>query len=282
MPSLKAVKNRIASVGKIKKIANALEIVALTRLRRMEANTINSRSYFDKIRELLFDVSANINFKFHPFLQGREPVKNVGIITIFSDKGLCGSFNANVAQKFFKFTSDLKSKKIKVAVAGKKGIRYLRQRTGYDISSTHASSVITEDISNIIEPFTQGFLNGKIDEVFLLYSRFRLHLLGETKVVKLLPFVPSSEAPYERDYIYEPGAYGVFEALVSEYIANQIHHGILESRSAEEMSRMLAMKSASENADEMTAKLRLAYNKTRQANITKELSEVMAAAEAAV
>jgi len=265
MANPKRVKNRITAIGKIKKIANALEIVALTRLRRIEISTMAARGYFDRIRDVLFGMAGSINFKFHPFLRARSPVKCVGVIAIFSDKGLCGNFNANVAIKLFEFISKLAGKTVRTVIIGKKGAKYIK-----DASSAS---------------FIEDFLAGTIDEVFLLYSRFRLHLLGEVKIVKLLPVVPDEKAEREdrlaRDYIYDPGAFSVFDKLAREYIANQIQHGKLESKCAEEMSRMLAMKSASENADEVLAKLELAYNKDRQASITRELTEIIAAAEAA-
>lgn len=295
MATLRAIKNRITSVEKIRKIANALEIVALTRLRRMQQDTIAARDYFDRIRELLFDMASNINFKSHPFLEGigdyleeRRLAKAIGIISIFSDKGLCGDFNANLINRFLGFCSNYKDKRIKVAIIGKKGVRYLKQRKTYEILSSHSvtdKQTLEKGILDIAQSLIEGFLRGDIDEIYLLYSKFRLHLLGEVKIIKLLPFVldkvePQGEEQYHRDYIYEPSAYAVFDSLVREYIVNQIHQGILESRCAEEMSRMLAMKSATDNADEMIGKLRLTYHKSRQAQITKELTEVISAAEA--
>lgn len=288
MATLRTIRNRIDSVQKIKKIANALEIVALTRLRHMEEEALPSRSYFEAIRQMLFDLAANINFKPHPFLIKHPSTKIVGIVCIFSDKGLCGSFNANVANQWLEFTSTYKDKKIKVVLIGKKGMRYFKQRTNYETLSIHSSLdkvTIEKGILDIAQFLIERFLNEDLDEIFLLYSRFRRHLLGEVKLIKLLPFVLDEikfEKPqkFQRDYIYEPSAFEIFDSLVREYIINQIHQGILESRCAEEMSRMLAMKSASDNADKMISELKLIYNKTRQAQITKELTEVIAAAQA--
>lgn len=283
MITQRAVRNRIESVGKIKKIADALEIVALTRLRRMEQETLTARAYFEKIRQMLFDMSAHINFKSHPLLMGRREIKTIAAVCIFSDKGLCGDFNANLVRRFSEFTLKHKDKKIKAAVIGKKGIRYFRRRR--NLVLLHANNAADPGIAEITRSLIDGFLKEDIDEIYLLYSRFRLHLLGEANIIKLIPFTPEQTAeedkggPYERDYIYEPDAYSVFDSLVREYAANQIDHGLLESRCAEEMSRMLAMKAATDNADEMITRLRLAYNKTRQAQITKELTEVIAAAE---
>lgn len=288
MTILRTVRNRIASVEKIKKITNALEIVALTRLRHMEEGTLASRSYFDAIRQMLFDLAANINFKSHPFLKRHQPAKTVGIVCIFSDKGLCGNFNANIGSKFLEFASGYKDKKIKVAIMGKKGARYLKRRSGYQMLTTFAlnDSALEKNIVELAQVLIEEFLHEDLDEIFLLYSKFRRHLLGEVKIIKLLPFVledshPQSHQQYQRDYIYEPGASEIFDRLVREYVVNQMHQGAWESRCAEEISRMLAMKFASDNADEMIARLNLTYHKTRQAQITRELSEVIAASEAA-
>ena len=132
MAILRTVKNRIASVEKIKKITSALEIVALTRLRHMEQDTLAGRSYFDAIRQMLFDLAGNINFKSHPFLRTHQPARAAGIVCIFSDKGLCGNFNTNIGSKFLEFASSYKDKKIKLAIIGKKGARYLKRKQDYE------------------------------------------------------------------------------------------------------------------------------------------------------
>lgn len=289
MATLKAVRNRISSVGKIKKIARAQEIVALTRLRRMEQATLAARGYFESIRDLLFDVAQNINFQSHPFLKRPHSIKTVGIVVIFSDKGLCGSFNANVDSKFKAFVSGFNDKKIKVLLIGKRGVKYLKQTSALEVLGAYpAQDRQTQDkgVFDIAGLLSESFLSADMDEIFLLYNKFRRHLLGEVKILPLLPFVLEKEQakknrPYQRNYIYQPSPYELFDNLVREYIANQIQQGLAESRSAEEISRMLAMKSAGENADEMIARLKIAYHKTRQAQITRELSEVIAAAEVA-
>lgn len=288
MGNPRIVKERIASVEKIKKIANALQIVALTRLKQMEKETINSRYYFDKIRDLLFDVGININFRVHPFFEDKPGVKKAGIIAVFSDKGLCGSFNNSVAHKLKEFSATLKGRSVEVAAVGKKGAKFVKELEGCALMGVFPSSEkeTLDRLSEIVHPFIEKFLKKETGEIFLLYSHFKLHLLGEAKIIKLLPFPlekkDNRKTPYDRDYVYEPSARDVFDALVRRYIGNQIHHAILESRSAEEMSRMLAMKSASDNATEMIKKLELVYNRSRQEQITRELADVINAAKAAV
>jgi len=290
MPNMKAVKSRITSAEQIKKIAGALEIVALTRLQRMQQDTVASRDYFEKIRGLLFDTAGSINFQSHPLLEQRKAEKAIGVVAIFSDKGLCGGFNASVNNEFLRLASRYKDKNKKIEVIGLKGGRYFKHRKDCEILNTHASSseqTAKEGPTEIGRNLIERFLKGDIDEILLVYSRFRLHLLGEMKVIKLLPLVienntqpkttKQGQASHSRDYIYEPGAYEIFDNLIREYIINQIHQGILESRCAEEMSRMLAMKAATDNANDMIAKLNIEYHKGRQAQITREITEIVSA-----
>ncbi|MFC1808232.1 ATP synthase F1 subunit gamma [Candidatus Omnitrophota bacterium] len=285
MATLRAVKTRIVSVQKIKKITSALEVVALTRLRRMELETIASRNYFDSIREMLFDTASNINYKAHPFLARRDEIRSIGLICIFSDKGLCGNFNANMGYRFSKFVAENETKNIKVIRLGKKGARYIKEAKNVNILNNYSSSdkdVVENGSKEIAQSLIDMYLGHEIDAIYMLYSKFRLHLLGEANVIKLLPFVldeadASQRKSHHRDYIYEPDVYDLFDNLVKEYIVNNIHQGMLESRSAEEMSRMLAMKSATDSANDMLDKLNLSYNKTRQGQITKELAEVISA-----
>jgi len=284
MATLRAVKNRIGSVEQIKKIAGALEVVALTRLKRMEQDTIASRSYFDKIRELIFDVTANINFASHKLLERRKTIKSIGLVSVFSDKGLCGNFNANINSRYRKFIKDNQQKKIDAILIGKKGQRYLKKTPKVNVLNIYSAldkEVRDSSILEIAEILIGKFLNSQMDEIYLLYSHFKLHLLGETKIIKLLPLDLDSAAKgskeLHRDYIYEPGPAVLFERLIKEYILNQLQQGIIESRCSEEMSRMLAMKQATDNADKMMDSLNLIYNKTRQSQITRELTEIIAA-----
>ncbi|MFH1847643.1 MAG: ATP synthase F1 subunit gamma [Candidatus Omnitrophota bacterium] len=314
MATLRAIKTRIGAVGKIKKITNALEIVALTRLRRMESVTMASRDYFERIRILLCDVASNTNFISHPFLDKTRQGRSVAIAAIFSDKGLCGSFNANAGGRLSELIGSLTDRNVKVAIIGKKGQRYVKQGPRCQLAGVHASSdkeAIEKTAVDVANMFIEQFLSKEIDEIILLYNKFKRHLLGDAHVIKLLPFsveagpmptlrgtpqslradnLRSQLAPGEatskerrnRDYIYEPRAKEIINELVREYIKNQIQHGILESRCAEEMARMMAMKSAGDNADEMIEALNLSYHKSRQAQITKELLDVITAAEVAM
>lgn len=286
MPTQTTIKRRIVSISKIRKISAALEVVALTRLKHMEQAAVASRDYFQRVRQMLFDVSVNLNIRIHPFLKIRPNLKKSCLVVLFSDKGLCGNFNADISAKYIEFIKKNEGKDIKVVVIGRKGERYVKRHKYaqiIDVYPSMSSDTIVNGVNRIVEFLIKGFLANEIDEVFLLYSKFKLQLLGQANLIKLLPFLidPEPKSLLKRDYIYDTSPEAIFTALVKHYVTNQIHHSILESRCAEEMSRMLAMKAATENADEMTAKFKLIFNKNRQAQITKELTEIISAAEAA-
>ena len=284
MSKTRAVQDKIASVGKIRKITSAMQIVALTRLRKTEQQTLDARPYFEKIRELLFEVKITSNFDRHPLLAERNKKTPAAIIALGSDKGLCGNFNINIINKISKLKSQYSSAQLNIIACGNKIIKTLGAMAGLKIISSYTPidydtlTITADTMSNMI---IQEFLNNKINSLFLVYNEFKKHIIGEAKVVKLLPleFDDSIQLPYYRNYIYEPEPHDVFDPLLKEYIFSQIHQVVLESRAAEEMARMLAMKAATDNADKMLKKLTLFYHKARQASITSELVDIIGAAE---
>ena len=284
MSKTRAVQDKIASVGKIRKITSAMQIVPLTRLRKTEQQTLDARPYFEKIRELLFEVKITSNFDRHPLLAERNKKTPAAIIALGSDKGLCGNFNINIINKISKLKSQYSSAQLNIIACGNKIIKTLGAMAGLKIISSYTPidydtlTITADTMSNMI---IQEFLNNKINSLFLVYNEFKKHIIGEAKVVKLLPleFDDSIQLPYYRNYIYEPEPHDVFDPLLKEYIFSQIHQVVLESRAAEEMARMLAMKAATDNADKMLKKLTLFYHKARQASITSELVDIIGAAE---
>jgi len=289
MAKLRGIKDRIESISKIKKITNAMQIVALTRVRRMEQATLDARFYFDKIRELLFGIKAYTNFNMHTLLAEREQAQPIGIVAVGSDKGLCGNFNANIIQRLKGLRESNSGAAIKIAAAGRKIIKYVESRRGdFEILNTH-SPLNTDSVADIADKvskiFIEDFIKLKINSVYLLYNQFKLYVTGQVKEIKILPLVleePKKALPHQRNYIYEPEPREIFDSLLREYIKNQIHHALLESVTAEEMARMLSMKTATENAQEMIARLTIDYHKARQKAITSELMDIIGAAEAAI
>ena len=256
-----------------------MEIVALTRLRRIERKTQNARSYFDMIRDLVFDVANHLIYEAHPFLKERKQKKNTAVILLTSDKGLCGNFNANIFNTFRENFLDHSGRKITGMSVGKKGEGFLRKNNiktiGLEFTSSSRSNDYIDTAVKITEKVTQLYLEKEIDELVIVYNKFKLQFLGKASVVNLLPIkLEGFKVKRVRDYIYEPSAYAVLDKLLKEYLINQIGQTILESITSEEMARMLAMKQACDNANEVIDKLNLNYHKARQANITRELIEI--------
>jgi len=286
MSKLKAVRNRIASIEKIKKITNAMQIVALTRLRQMEQNTLNARFYFDKIRELLFDIARTTNFNMHPLLEDRGTDKPMGVIALGSDKGLCGNFNNNVLSRLLRLKEEYQDSEIASVAIGKKIVKFTGRRKEFNLLDTYSPidlKTTDEAVKRIAQMFIEKYLNKELNSIYVIYNEFKLQFIGKTKMIKLLPLrlgEAQKDLPYHRNYIYEPDPRELFSELLKEYISNQIRQAIFESRAAEEMARMLAMKAATENAGDMIDGLTVTYHKARQAQITKELSEIVSASEA--
>jgi len=282
MPTLKSIKNRITSIEKIRKIANAMEVVALTRLRRIERKTEDARGYFDMIRNLMYDVAKNLIYEAHPFLIERKQIKKTAVILIASDKGLCGNFNTTISNAFEGFLSNSLNKDIIGISVGKKaeGIfkRHNIEMAEPAIPSSLKSQDYIETSVGIVEKVSGMYIEKTIDELVIIYNKFKLQFLGKAETIRLLPLkLEGFRIKRVRDYIYEPTAYTVWEQLLKEYLVNQIGHIILESNASEEMARMLAMKQARDNANEAIGKLNLSYHKARQANITRELVEIVGA-----
>ena len=288
MSKLKAVKKRIGSIEKIKKITNAMQVVALTRLRRMEQETLNARFYFDKIRDMLFDIATMTNYNMHPLLAARPHELPMGIIALGSDKGLCGNFNNNVLSGLLEIASKNPGSEIASIAIGKKVVKTLSRRSEFSVIDSYAPierETINEAVKRTSALFIEKYLNKEINSVYVIYNEFKLQFIGKTKRLRLLPLRLEGVSPergmaHHRNYIYEPEPREIFTELLKEYMQNQIHQAIFESRAAEEMARMLAMKAATENAQDMIRGLTIQYHKARQAQITKELSEIVSAAEA--
>jgi len=286
MATPREIKLRIGAVEKIRKIASALEVVSLTRLRRIETKTEKAGRYFDSIRELAFDISNNLVYEAHPFLRARpeEKIKRRAIIAVSSDKGLCGDFNTNITREINLLLSEKNGAGLVVFAIGKKAGSFLR-RKGLAPKAEYASSSKDIDYMNvgseIAAMVADMFLKKDIDEAVIIYNRFKRQFLGRPRRLRILPLkIKGFSIKRVRDYMYEPGPYAVLDRLLMRYIANQIGQVILESGAAEEMARMLAMKKARDNAEEAIGALNRTYHKQRQMRITRELIDIATAANA--
>ncbi len=288
MAGSKEIRNKIKSVQSTRKITKAMEMVAASKMKRAQDRMRASRPYVGRMVAIVRHLAqANPEYR-HPFLLKRPQVKAVGLIVVTSDKGLCGGLNTNALRLALSKIKAWQAQGIAVNVTplGNKGLGFM-QRLKASIVSQAINLGDRPHVDKIIGPVKVQldlYLDGKIDELHIVATRFE-NTMKQTPVdVQVLPIADLGEASDKRaypwDYIYEPDARAVLEGLLTRYIEAVIYQAVNENAASEQSARMVAMKSASENAATIIEELQLIYNKTRQAAITKELSEIVAGAAA--
>ena len=286
MAGSKEIRTKIKSVENTRKITKAMEMVAASKMRKAQDRMIAARPYAEKIRAVAAHLShAQSEYK-HPFIIQRDSVKNIGLIVVTSDKGLCGGLNTNVLRASIAQIKDWEKegKKVQIGAIGNKAISFMG-RVGADIKSQVSGMGDTphmEDLLGAIKVMLDSYIAGEIDQLYICYTKFINTMKQEPNMEQLLPLSgDKSETPDSSwDYIYEPDATLVIDALLSRYIETLIYHGVAENMASEQSSRMVAMKAASDNAGSVIDELTLVYNKARQAAITKEISEIVGGAAA--
>lgn len=290
MAGNKEIRNKIKSVQNTQKITKAMEMVAASKMRKAQERMRQARPYAEKIRQLVARlVQANRDLdQSHAFMRALPTqLKQVGMIAISTDKGLCGGLNTNLLRLLTQKTKSLQEAQVKVqfATIGSKVTQFIA-RTGGQLSAqvTQLGDVPHLDkLLGIIGQQVQAFLDGELDAVYIVYTKFINTMKQEATIEQLLP-VPESavkqQAGYAWDYIYEPNALDVMDILFKRYIEALVYQSLTENMASEQSARMVAMKSASDNAKSVIRELQLEYNKTRQASITKELSEIVSGAAA--
>ena len=290
MAGTKEIRNKIKSVQNTRKITKAMEMVAASKMRRAQERMRAARPFAAKIRNVAANITrANPEYR-PPFLAERE-IKNVGIILITTDKGLCGGLNTNILRML---TNSMKSwrgeqKDILCTAIGTKGFQFLNRIKANLVS--HAIHLgdkpLLDDLIGTIKVQLDAFDKGEVDEIYLCYNRFINTMKQEPVIEKILPLPlenldqsSQEKVAYGWDYIYEPDAKTVLDDLLKKYIEALIYQAVSENMASEQSARMVAMKAASDNAKNLIAELQLDYNKTRQAAITKELSEIVSGAAA--
>lgn len=286
MPSGKEIRNKIKSVENTRKITKAMEMVAASKMRRAQERMRQARPYGEKIRRVAANLSHAITEYRHAFLQVRSPLKSVGLILISSDKGLCGGLNANVMRLALSRIKEWESNglTLKASCIGNKGLGFM-QRLGADIISDVVGLGDTPHLEKLIGPVKvqlDAYLNGEIDALYIAYTRFINTMKQEPVIEQLLPLSGEAvgSAKTNWDYVYEPDAKAVIDDLLIRYVEAIIYQAVAENMASEQSARMVAMKSASDNAKNVIGELKLVYNKARQAAITKELSEIVGGAAA--
>ena len=287
MPSGKEIRTKIKSVQNTRKITKAMEMVAASKMRKAQDRMKAARPYGEKIRRLAANLShANSEYK-HPFLRKAAEVKRVGLIVITTDKGLCGGLNTNVLRIALNNLREWEGKgckDIRVSAIGSKGLGFM-QRLGARVVSNVTQLGDTPHLEKLIGPvkvMLDAFQAGELDAVYITYTRFINTMKQEPVMEQLLPLSGEALRPTEHgwDYIYEPDARAVIDDLLVRYVEALVYQSVSDNLASEQSARMVAMKAASDNAGNVINELQLVYNKTRQAAITKEISEIVAGAAA--
>ena len=286
MASGKEIRNKIKSVENTRKITKAMEMVAASKMRKAQERMRAARPYGEKIRRVAGNLSHALSEYKHPFLEKRDPVRSVGVVLITSDKGLCGGLNSNILRLVVSKMKELDAQgtKYQATCIGNKGFGFMQRAGGKIVSHVIGlgDTPHLEKLIGAVKVQLDAYMKGEIDALYIGYTRFINTMKQEAVFEKLLPLsgeaVGSSKAKW--DYVYEPDAKAVIDDLLIRYVEALIYQAVAENMASEQSARMVAMKSASDNAKTVIGDLKLVYNKARQAAITKELSEIVSGAAA--
>jgi F-type H+-transporting ATPase subunit gamma len=288
MAGSREIRNKIKSVQNTRKITKAMEMVAASKMRKAQERMRHARPYADKVRNIAAHLAgANPEYR-HPFLVRRDTIKAAGLILITTDKGLCGGLNTNVLRMSTQRLRELESAgtKVQVTAIGNKGLGFM-QRINAKVVSHLVLLGDQPHMERLIGPVKlqlDAYAAGEIDAVYIGYTRFINTMKQEPVIEQLLPLDPSkleeTSREYSWDYLYEPDAQSVLDELLLRYVETLVFQAVAENMASEQSARMVAMKSASDNAKKVIEDLQLSYNKARQAAITKELSEIVSGASA--
>lgn len=281
----KEIKTKIASVQNTQKITAAMEMVAASKMRKAQDQMFATRPYTDKIASVVSHVASSNTEYPHPFLFDRE-IKRVGIVAVATDRGLCGGLNTNMFKQALDHIGELDEKGIEINVVtfGTKAQGFFK-RIGAKIVATATHLGDTPELSQVIGPvqvLLNAFMEGEIDAIYLYGNEFVNTMTQQPKVTQLVPVVPAPDENYSHhwDYIYEPDAREVLDQVLDRYVESLVYQAIVENIACEMAARMIAMKSATDNAGSMIDELQLIYNRERQAGITQEISEIVGGAAA--
>ncbi|NBA88657.1 ATP synthase F1 subunit gamma [Emticicia sp. CRIBPO] len=291
MPSLKEVRNRIGSVNSTMQITKAMKMVAAAKLRRAQDRILQMRPYANKLNDLISTVSANTEVGSQsPYTQVRE-LKNVLIVVVTSDRGLCGAFNANIVKATTAFINEkypslVATGNVEILALGKKGGEAFARR-GFKVN-THHTDIFTRlsfaSARAAAEEAMADFAEGKYDEVVLVFNEFKNVATQIIRTEQMLPLVKKEEetaaVSANADYIFEPSEEEIILELIPKSIKMKLYKAVLESNASENGARMTAMEKATENAGDLLRDLKIEYNRSRQAAITKEILEIVGGAEA--
>jgi F-type H+-transporting ATPase subunit gamma len=283
MATPREIKRRIVSVKNTQKITKAMQMVASVKLRKARDRVVAARPYFEKLTHIARNLTSGIPKGTSPFLRAGEG-KNLCLVVVGSDKGLCGAFNANVVKKAMELVTLNAARKVTVTIVGKKPIESLKRKR-VAIGDRYVEMMFSPkyaDAATVGEKLLKDFTAGTIDEVVAVYNEFKSPASQKITFEKLLPLAPMEEAAggANASYIFEPSPDETFDVLMPQYLIGQIWKIFLESNAAQQAASMTTMYAATKNAGKLIDALTLYYNKVRQAIITKELLEIVSGAEA--
>ncbi len=280
--SVRVIKRKIRSVGNIKKITRAMQMVSASKLKKVQERLMELRPYADRIREFLEGLAGQVKGLEFPLFQPRKEVRSICAIVMAADKGLCGSYNTNLlryAQRFL----HANGKPSKIVAVGRKSAEHFRKQ-GLEPHAAYTqlpAELPFSKIKEITQDLTDLFLKGEVDEVHLVFTRYVNALTFQPGVVRFLPIEPETkDRKLAHEYEFEPEPAKILQKLTPRYVEVTFHRLLLESFCSEHAARMNAMRNATDNASDLIDSLTLQYNKARQAGITKELLDIVGGAEA--
>jgi F-type H+-transporting ATPase subunit gamma len=287
MATLRDIKRRIKAVQSTSKITKAMKMVAAAKFRKAQQRMFEMRPYADRMNTILSSLAGSAEGETHPLLAVR-PRKNIQVIVLTSDRGLCGAFNTNIMKAATRHTNELKKEgyEVGISIVGRKARDYYKRR-GVEMTKTWtgiSGKISYANAQEIAADIIENYTNETIDEVVLIYNEFKSAIAQQVVVQRLLPLEPIKASEEEAlpiyNFIYEPSKQEIFSRLVPKNVEIQVFRALLESQASEEAARMAAMENATRAANDMINALSLQYNKARQASITKELMDIVGGVEA--
>ena len=287
MAGAKEIRTKIASVKNTQKITSAMQMVAASKMRRAQDKMSQSRPYSEGLLRIIGHIAASHSEFRHPFMVQR-PVKNVGVVIVSTDRGLCGGLNINLFRKITQEVAELAKQNIgvKAVLLGSKAANYFLKLKDVDVIASHSGfgdNPSPEKLVGAIKVMTDKFLNGEVDQVFVCFNQFKNTMVQIPSLLQLLPLEKTEDekiSSHHWDYLYEPDPEAILGVVLDRYLQQMVYQAILENLASEQSARMVAMKAATDNAETLISDLQLVYNKARQSSITMELNDIVAGASA--
>lgn len=287
MAGAKEIRSKIASIKNTQKITRAMEMVAASKMRKTQERMRASKPYASKIYDVVKHIARAASEYRHPFMVTRE-IKRIGVIVVTSDRGLCGGLNSNLLRETISNIREWHTQghEVSLCVLGRKGQAFFRRVGGNVIASVDqlGDTPGIADLIGAVKVMLDAFYQGEIDALHIVYNEFVNTMTQTPRVKQLLPLPKAEEDSkslgHHWDYIYEPDAKELLDALLERYIELQVYQAVVENIACEQAAKMIAMKSATDNAGDLIKEFQLAYNKARQAAITQELAEIVGGAAA--